>query len=236
MSEISRRQLSATNGDHLRRTGTEWLPEKAVNRAALRPSQDLAQEANRRIVKTPSEVRQARAGDVVLLKGVHFGSGSAPAAVHRSPPIERQGATRVVLVATACRSDSKAEPLTPHLSRPAECDLALSRVSSSARYPKRRQRAGVCHRVPKQLPSLYLRGNQPRGECVLFLVPKGRAACHQHPRQELSELGERRAPCTAHGDPRAELVASLLARCLRTPRRSPCCHRRWQGVFRRDPR
>ena len=86
--------------------GTEWLPETAVNRSALEPSPELAHEANRRIVKTPDAVRQAGAGDVVLLKGAYFGSGSARAAVHRSPPIERQGATRVVLVATAYRSDS----------------------------------------------------------------------------------------------------------------------------------
>jgi hypothetical protein len=86
--------------------GTQWLPETAVNRTALEPSEELVHEANRQIVKDPSEVRQARAGDVVLLKGAFFGSGSAPAAVHRSPPIERQGATRVVLVATALRNDS----------------------------------------------------------------------------------------------------------------------------------
>ncbi|HEY0468824.1 MAG TPA: DUF1826 domain-containing protein, partial [Polyangiaceae bacterium] len=86
--------------------GTEWLPETAVNRAELEPSPELAHEANRRIVKSFDAVRQAGAGDVVLLKGAYFGSGSSHAAVHRSPPIERQGATRVVLVTTAYRSDS----------------------------------------------------------------------------------------------------------------------------------
>jgi hypothetical protein len=91
--------------------GTEWLPDEAVNRSALAdtsdplrgdaPLGDRSDEANQRIVNDALKIRKALTGDVVLLKGAHFGAGSHDAAVHRSPPIEGAQITRVALVVTA---------------------------------------------------------------------------------------------------------------------------------------
>jgi len=93
--------------------GTEWLPDEAVDRSAMAdashashgdsPLENQFDEANRRIVKESSKIRRARAGDVVLLKGAHFGPISEHAAVHRSPPIEGARVIRVALIATAYR-------------------------------------------------------------------------------------------------------------------------------------
>ncbi len=110
MPEISRRLLSPANGDHLCRARHGVVAGERSEPGGPETVAGACAGSEPRIVKTPSEIRHAQAGDVVLLKGVYFnsgsGSGAARAAVHRSPPIERQGATRVVLVATAYRSDS----------------------------------------------------------------------------------------------------------------------------------
>ncbi|TKC99468.1 DUF1826 domain-containing protein [Polyangium fumosum] len=79
--------------------GTEWLPDDGVRREELAPAPLAPAEANRRIVRDPDKVRRANAGDVVLLKGERY-PGAERAAVHRSPPIQELGVTRVVLVAT----------------------------------------------------------------------------------------------------------------------------------------
>ncbi|MDC3958799.1 DUF1826 domain-containing protein [Polyangium jinanense] len=79
--------------------GTEWLPEDAVCREELDLAPPSPAEANRRIVRDASKIRRANAGDVVLLKGERYPDHER-AAVHRSPPIQELGLTRVVLVAT----------------------------------------------------------------------------------------------------------------------------------------
>lgn len=71
--------------------GTEWLPEKAVNRLALGKS-------NERIVKDPDAIQQMGAFDVGILKGEPpkpetFKKGI----VHRSPPIQGKGLKRLIL-------------------------------------------------------------------------------------------------------------------------------------------
>ncbi|HVK66140.1 MAG TPA: DUF1826 domain-containing protein [Polyangium sp.] len=79
--------------------GTEWLPEDVVRREELAPAPLAPAEANRRIVRDPGKIRRANAGDVVLLKGERY-PGTERAAVHRSPPIQELGVSRVVLIAT----------------------------------------------------------------------------------------------------------------------------------------
>ena len=73
--------------------GTEWLPEKAVNRTALGKTNEL-------IVKEPSLIRQMQPFEVGLLKGQlsnrKVGSGT-PGIVHRSPSIAATGQKRLIL-------------------------------------------------------------------------------------------------------------------------------------------
>lgn len=78
--------------------GTEWLPEAAVRRAALHEPEPCPELANGQIVRNARLVRHARAGDVLVMKGA---LATAAGVVHRSPPIEALGLTRVVAVATA---------------------------------------------------------------------------------------------------------------------------------------
>lgn len=80
--------------------GTEWLPEHAVRRDALFEPPACSVTANQLIVRDPSEVRRAHAGDVLLLRGHDGVTGAGLGAVHRSPPIEALGRMRVVLVAS----------------------------------------------------------------------------------------------------------------------------------------
>lgn len=81
--------------------GTEWLPNSAVDREALAHPLDCPCDANKKIVRSDDEIRRAKAGDVVILKGGKFHGDPSRAAVHRSPPVEASGETRVVLIATA---------------------------------------------------------------------------------------------------------------------------------------
>lgn len=80
--------------------GTEWLPEHVVRRDALVEPPACPTTANQLIVRDPSQVRRARAGDVLLLRGHDGVTGAALGAVHRSPPIEASREVRVVLVAS----------------------------------------------------------------------------------------------------------------------------------------
>lgn len=86
--------------------GTEWLPDEAVDRAALERALDRERavggpsEENRRIVLDARKVRRARAGEVLLMKGAHV-AGCGRALVHRSPPVAGRGATRLVFTASA---------------------------------------------------------------------------------------------------------------------------------------
>ena len=82
--------------------GTEWLPRYAVRRDALDHPPDCPCDANRAIVRDRRSVRSALTGDVLLMKGERYGCGAG--AVHRSPPIETAGITRLVLTLTAASS------------------------------------------------------------------------------------------------------------------------------------
>jgi len=70
--------------------GTEWLNNSNVNRSAL------GKGCNQNIVKDIVKVNKANEFDVLVLKGSKYGN-QHPGVVHRSPPIEKQGITRVLL-------------------------------------------------------------------------------------------------------------------------------------------
>lgn len=87
--------------------GTEWLPNHALHRDILREPPECYREANAAIVKDGRLVRRARAGDVVVMKGELAIPGGA--AVHRSPPIESSGHSRLMLTLTTI--EARAAPL-----------------------------------------------------------------------------------------------------------------------------
>lgn len=71
--------------------GTEWLPERALNRWALG-------KTNEKIVKNPSKIQQMETFEVGILKGELPNSvNPTPGIVHRSPEIEHTGEIRVIL-------------------------------------------------------------------------------------------------------------------------------------------
>lgn len=84
-----------TDGDSLRMfvtyygKGTEWLPEKAVNRKGLG-------KRNQLIVKDPEQIQHLKTFDVGILKGQVPGS-NAKGIVHRSPEIKSAGEKRIIL-------------------------------------------------------------------------------------------------------------------------------------------
>lgn len=80
--------------------GTEWLPEDVVDRAALARFIEHPSDANAAIVRDPSGVRCAQAGDVLMLKGSCDPNAGGKGAVHRSPPLH-EGEARLVLIASA---------------------------------------------------------------------------------------------------------------------------------------
>lgn len=78
--------------------GTEWVPEEAVCRAALAHSLACPCDANKKIVPDLSAVRRAETGEVLWMKGAR--QERAQGVVHRSPPIEESGETRLVFIAS----------------------------------------------------------------------------------------------------------------------------------------
>lgn len=80
--------------------GTEWLPEPAIRREALVEPPACPTSANQLIVKDSALVQRAHSGDVLVLRGHDGVRAGGLAAIHRSPPIERSGKARVVLVAS----------------------------------------------------------------------------------------------------------------------------------------
>ena len=72
--------------------GTLWLTNDNINRSALSSYAD-----NASIVLDESEVRQAKTGAVVLLKGAIYPQEKTSAVVHRSPTIEESGEKRLLL-------------------------------------------------------------------------------------------------------------------------------------------
>jgi hypothetical protein len=75
------------------------VPNEAVNRASMVPSVGCPLEANARAVTDPSAIQHAAKGEVLIMKGDRHGHGCG--LVHRSPPVEHLGLTRVVLVISA---------------------------------------------------------------------------------------------------------------------------------------
>lgn len=82
--------------------GTEWVPEWAVDRAALDHPPECPCDANQAIVRDPSAIRAARVGEVMLMKG--FGHPTGRGVVHRSPSIETTGQIRVTMILSVGRA------------------------------------------------------------------------------------------------------------------------------------
>lgn len=72
--------------------GTLWLTEDNVNREALNSNRD-----NKSIVLNSNNIRQANAGDVIILKGAKYGISESLGVVHRSPTIEETKFQRLIL-------------------------------------------------------------------------------------------------------------------------------------------
>ena len=70
--------------------GTEWLHHSNVNREAL------GKGCNEKIVKDFSAIKRANTFDVIIIKGASYEIGEL-SIVHRSPPIEAEKLTRVLL-------------------------------------------------------------------------------------------------------------------------------------------
>jgi hypothetical protein len=94
---IAFRMISTYSGP-----GTEWVPEWAVDRAALDHPPECPCDANQAIVRDPSAIRTARVGEVMLMKG--FGHPTGRGVVHRSPPIETTEQIRVTMTLSLGRA------------------------------------------------------------------------------------------------------------------------------------
>ncbi len=71
--------------------GTEWLPEKALNRSGLG-------KTNHDIVRDPTQIRRMQPFEVGILKGeVPAKVSPTRGIVHRSPPIQHLNLKRVIL-------------------------------------------------------------------------------------------------------------------------------------------
>jgi len=76
--------------------GTEWVPNEDAVRANLGRIDVDFDTANRSVLRRPDALRRCEAGDVILLKGDAFQGNRGRGAVHRSPPIEADGLSRLV--------------------------------------------------------------------------------------------------------------------------------------------
>ncbi len=76
--------------------GTEWLPNEAVNRAAMDCTPGCPDKANAKIMRSESSIERASAGDVLIMKKDLHPHGLG--LVHRSPPIEHLQGSRVALI------------------------------------------------------------------------------------------------------------------------------------------
>lgn len=76
--------------------GTELVENSRVDRAALNDRALSIEDANAAAV-APADIVRARVGDIVYLKGHAYHGNSGKGAVHRSPPIEGQNTSRLVL-------------------------------------------------------------------------------------------------------------------------------------------
>ena len=77
--------------------GTDWLAEADLLREHLGPSPLKAEVANRKVIRKGARLKRCEAGEVLLLKGETYPGNSGRGAAHRSPPLEADGATRLVL-------------------------------------------------------------------------------------------------------------------------------------------
>jgi hypothetical protein len=81
--------------------GTHWVPNHAVDRAALADDRLDVARANAAIVPDPREIRSMPSPWVALLKGAAWPGNEQHGLVHRSPPLAATGLCRLVLTADA---------------------------------------------------------------------------------------------------------------------------------------
>ena len=77
--------------------GTDWLRESDLIRENLGPSELDAEAANSRVIRKGARLQRCGVGDIILLKGERYPGNRGRGAAHRSPPLEADRATRVVL-------------------------------------------------------------------------------------------------------------------------------------------
>jgi Protein of unknown function (DUF1826) len=77
--------------------GTEWLPDAYAHRQAVYDCECPAHARNDALVKDPRQIKKVRTGDVVIMKGERFPGNAGAGIIHRSPPIQSSGISRLVL-------------------------------------------------------------------------------------------------------------------------------------------
>lgn len=75
--------------------GTEWLDNSNVNRDGL------GKGCNKNIVKDFKQINKAKTFEVLLLRGIKY-KNEKSAVVHRSPPVETDFQTRILLKIDEC--------------------------------------------------------------------------------------------------------------------------------------
>ena len=72
--------------------GTQWLTDDNIDREALH-----SLDRNTPVVINENKIRQVDTGDVIILKGAIYPTENTKAAVHRSPSIEHNDESRLLL-------------------------------------------------------------------------------------------------------------------------------------------
>lgn len=83
--------------------GTDWVADADARREHLERCDVGVEEANASVMRHPKALQRAGCFDVVLLKGGRWWGNSGHGAIHRSPPVEADGARRLLLKVDARR-------------------------------------------------------------------------------------------------------------------------------------
>jgi len=76
--------------------GTEWVRDEDAVRANLGRTDVDFDTANDSVLRRPGALRRCGPGDVIVLKGDAFAGNRGRGAIHRSPPVEGTGLSRLV--------------------------------------------------------------------------------------------------------------------------------------------
>lgn len=77
--------------------GTDWLPNEDVIRKNLGRTDVDIETANLSVRRDGATLRRCEPGELLLLKGKKYPGNEGRGAAHRSPPLEEQGLSRLVL-------------------------------------------------------------------------------------------------------------------------------------------